>query len=124
LKGGKPDTTPYKVPPAHGLYKDPNVKPVKPTKPIIDWRCKDQDDGTNALSVWCPAAVAGKDGEDTCQVCCDCDCDSSADVPETTAKEVCEKLLDGSTGVKLACEGVAPVNDSCDEACDAFCAAS
>ncbi len=129
---GKPATTPYKVPPAHGLYKDPNLKPVKPTKPTkptIDWRCKDTFDAADWINSCTNDASGGKDGEDTCQPCCECDCDSSADVPDATAKETCDVDLDFETASNLECADhghVDPVDNSCDHAdvvaaCDAIC---
>lgn len=135
-KGGNPGRNPdtYKVPPAVGLYKDPNVKPDKPTidkpdKPTIDWRCKDNFDAADWIAT-CTAASGGKDGEDTCQPCCECDCDSSADVPAVTAEKTCDVEVEFDTSSTLTCadhDHADPGPDnSCDHAdvvaaCDAIC---
>ena len=99
-------------------------------KPTKDWRCKDRfDPGAADWEADCSAVTAGKVGhdQDTCQPCCECDCNTSADVPEATASKTCDVEVEFDTSSTLTCadHGHAEVdNGSCDtDAVEAECEA-
>ena len=95
-------------------------------------RCKDNFDAADWI-----ATTGGKDGEDTCQPCCVCDCHDSAsgDNPwvAPTAAETCDVLRDNdkssSSFVDYTCADAGhldPVGGGCTDqavidACDAIC---
>ena len=104
------------------------------------WQCKynleDPDiidpiaDGGLGLA-WpaaCGAANGGKEGQDTCQACCECNCGSSDD--EAPTEETCEVLYDGDEDDDKTCEDHGDItpeeNGSCNDkvvldACELQC---
>jgi len=87
-------------------------------KPDITWRCKDYILVTDAT---CEGFAAGKNKGDTCQQCCECECDCvGATVVE--AEVECMKLQeeDAPTEVSCAAQGAAEYSENCDT-CDAYC---
>lgn len=83
----------------------------KPT--VINWRCKDSTfDG-------CALFKAGRSGNDTCQQCCECDCDGDT----VTFEEKCMELKkeDATTGVSCTDQGAIDVGTGCTNACETYC---
>eukprot|EP00985_Skeletonema_marinoi_P019346 scaffold11057_cov66-Skeletonema_marinoi.AAC.4 len=96
--------------------KNPNAK-GKPA--VVDWRCKDSPFDT------CATFAAGRGGGDTCQQCCECECDETTDaVVEATPK--CSDLQeeDALTSVSCSDDGMVDYNatiGSCDTICETAC---
>ena len=96
------------------VLKNPNA-PGKPD--VVDWRCKDSAFDT------CTTFEAGRFGGDTCQQCCECECDGTT-VEE--AEEKCSKLKDEDALEEVSCadEGLVSYNvtlGSCASTCEAAC---
>lgn len=94
--------------------KNPNAK-GRPA--VVNWRCEDSPFDT------CTSFQAGRGGLDTCQQCCECECDGT-EVEQ--AKDKCSILQeeDAASSVSCADGGMVDYNGTggdCDSTCNAVC---
>ncbi|KAK1735444.1 hypothetical protein QTG54_014058 [Skeletonema marinoi] len=114
LRGSETSNTQFSRPSRQ--LKNPNAK-GKPA--VVNWRCKDSPFDT------CATFAAGRGGGDTCQQCCECECDETTDaVVEATPK--CSDLQeeDALTSVSCSDDGMVDYNatiGSCDTICETAC---